>query len=162
MFCLQIQYFSNNIRINSILFECSELKSDTFRVFRVEIPYFLNVWAKKTHFWNSLVSNTISMNFLLYNHDIFQTFCICNQYFSNVLSRNQILFESFGAKITLFSNVLCNLSNLQIRGGNAVFRQCVSSGRKTAFFLVFQPLLQHLKLSIFIKVSLLKISVGKP
>ena len=56
---------------------------------------------------------------------------------------------------------LSNLSALQIRGGMP-FSDHVSVVGENDDFLVFPPLLQHLKVSIFIKVSLLKISVGKP
>ena len=59
MFCVQMHYFSSDIRTNSIFlsyicknsipFECSEPKLDTFRVFWVEISYLWNILSRKTH-----------------------------------------------------------------------------------------------------------------
>ena len=126
---LPILYLSNVLITIIILFECFELKLDTFLSwFCVQIRYFLlsldeilillelrleaisknfqMFWVEIRYFSNVLDPRHILFNVFVYKYETFWRFWVKRRHFPNMLERISIHVELFGDKTRYFSNVL--------------------------------------------------------
>ena len=88
MFSAEIRYFSNALGRYYILFECSLTNTILVERFAIKFDTFRVFWGQ-----NQILIHCFEQNF-----DNFRMICSKITLFSNILSKNSILFECFGSK----------------------------------------------------------------
>ena len=104
MFSAKIRYFSNVLGSNYILFECSLTDTILVERFAQKFNTFLVFWGIKLD----------TFQYFQENFDNFRLICSKITLFSNILSKNSILFECLGSLKNYILSILRTNSPIQI------------------------------------------------